>query len=254
MASAGGKALQRGAGGAAAGAAFGPWGALIGGGIGGLSGLLEGDDSTAPQDAAAAAGQAKIQNIGEATRLIQEQRAKMAAQQMQQLNNRMANYQGANNVLASMYGGGGQGGRGPATMPSQQNQAAMGSIRQGPALDRLAQMIPQSIPAQQNQMSMGSIAQGPALSRLPMPAQIPVQQNQTGMGSVRQGPSFGNLLTPDVMNSAAQQAAMGTLMGGPGQAAPMQPMAPSAMAQSGILQRLGGLGGLGMSNGIGRLG
>lgn len=237
------KGLSYGAGGLAAGSAFGPIGAAIGG-IGGLvGGLLSGDDSTAARDAATAAGANKLQNIGEATRIVQEQRAKMAALQMQQLNNRMANYQGANNVLASMYGGGGAGARPAATIPTQQNQASMGSILQGPAFDKLQQMIPRSIPTQQNQASMGTIGGGPALGRLGqlMPDTPAPQAAQAAMGSIRQGPTFGGLqgglLTPDILNAAAQQAAMGTIMGGPGQAAPPP---PSALAQSGILQGLGG--------------
>lgn len=211
-------------------------------------------------DAVAAAGQSKLQNIGAATQAVQDQRARMAQVQLQQLKDRMGNYQGANNVLASMYGGGGMGGR-PATIPTQGLQQSMGSISQGPAFNRLQQLIPQSIPVQQNQQSMGSIGQGPSpsLGNL-MPAQIPVPQNQQAMGGISR-PNIGalqrNLLTPDMMDAAAQRTAMGSIMGGPGQAAPPPPGArglgggmlpgaspgqppPSELAQSGILRGFGG--------------
>lgn len=253
MASGISKGLSYGAGGAAAGSVLGPWGAAIGGAGGLLAGLFSGDDSTAPQDAATAAGQDKIRRMEAASAALQDQRSKMAQIQMQQLQNRMANYQGANNVLASMYGGGGQGGRGPSSIPTQQNQASMGSISQGPAISKLAQLMPAQVPTQQNQNAMGSIGQGPATGRLqPGPSQMAPPQ----ISPIANGPSpaLGQLLTPDTLNAAAQRAALGSIMGGP---QPLHPVAPSAIAQSGILQRLGGLNGIGaggMAGGIGRFG
>jgi hypothetical protein len=51
-----------------------------------------------------AAGQDKLRNMREATNVLQAQRQKSAQTQLNQLANRMGGYQGAANVLASMYG------------------------------------------------------------------------------------------------------------------------------------------------------
>lgn len=76
-----------------------------------------------------AAGANKLHNMDEATRVLQHQRGQRAQTQMNMLANRMGAYQGANNVLASMYGpqgsmapnlnvGGGPGGGRPPGAPA----------------------------------------------------------------------------------------------------------------------------------------
>lgn len=110
-------------------------------------------------DKIAQAGQQKLQNVGSAVNILNNYRQTQRQQGLNALNNQMGAYQGASNVLASMYG-------------------PMGSIAPNTNLDKGGPMmgrppptpIPQNVgsygPAQQMGAGGMGAAQG-AISRLP---------------------------------------------------------------------------------------
>lgn len=101
------KTGTRAAEGAAIGSMFGPgYGTAIGAAAGGIEGFIEslfggGDSGQAATDAA---GAEKMRRMEQAAQILGVQREHRQQSQMNALANRMGAYQGANNVLASMYG------------------------------------------------------------------------------------------------------------------------------------------------------
>lgn len=72
--------------------------------IKGVSSLFSSSDSGSADAAAGAAGAEKMRRMEEAGKILQNQRGKSKQEGLNMLANRMGAYQGANNVLASMYG------------------------------------------------------------------------------------------------------------------------------------------------------
>lgn len=101
------KTGTRAAQGAAIGSIFPGYGTAIGGAAGAIEGFIESLFSSSDdggQAATDAAGAEKIRRMDDAYKVLMQQRQQQRQTQLNMLANRMGAYQGANNVLASMYG------------------------------------------------------------------------------------------------------------------------------------------------------
>lgn len=161
--------------GAAAGSVFGPWGTAIGGAGGALWGLIDGASSgDGGQAAVDAAGKEKLARMAAATRILGDDRLRRRQEGMNALANRMGAYQGANNVLASMYGRSGamapninlaSGGprMGPAPPPPPELPSRMLNLNVPPSALRPANQ-PRQVPMLQTAVPPGALS--PAIQRM----------------------------------------------------------------------------------------
>lgn len=140
------------------------------------------------------AGQAKLQNVGSAVNILNNYRQTQRQQGLNALNNQMGAYQGASNVLASMYG--------PMGSSAPNTSLAGGGPSYGP---------PKPMPsAPFSSMTQGPIGMGGAAPpvqrlppRLPAPAPGSMPQGPIGMGGAPPPPPGGGALPGGLANLAS---------------------------------------------------